>query len=276
MLIKTGKHSGLWRPSVPAIQNKDTWQSLGLLGWWPAGPTWRDASTMLLLDRVGGHHGVVGGAALAAPGQMGFAVAPSGNSSFSVSTTGRLAFPSSEGTVTYWAKLLTASPASDDFSGFGMQFLPASSASHYPLTTGLIYIGEMSSDRPINAVSPLADVTRTEWHMVTVTSKAGANNYRFFQNGRLVTQATRGGWPSLLATARLMGTSFGASPFAMNGWGCDFRIYNRALTDAEVWELYQPSTRWDLYWQPQRSYVFLAAAGGGAGSARSRTFIVMP
>jgi hypothetical protein len=47
----------------------------------------------------------------------------------------------------------------------------------------------------------------------------------------------------------------------LNGTIADVRVYNRALTDAEVWELYDPRSRWDLYWQPNtRAYSFMSAA----------------
>jgi hypothetical protein len=46
----------------------------------------------------------------------------------------------------------------------------------------------------------------------------------------------------------------------------EIRIYNRALTDAEVWALYDPRSRWDLYWQPNtRAYSFMSAAASAAG-----------
>lgn len=43
-----------------------------------------------------------------------------------------------------------------------------------------------------------------------------------------------------------------------------FAIYNRALTASEVWELYEPRTRWDLYYQlGRKTYSFKPAAAGG-------------
>jgi hypothetical protein len=56
----------------------------------------------------------------------------------------------------------------------------------------------------------------------------------------------------------------------ISGWDgliADVRIYKRALSDAEVWALYDPRSRWDLYWQPNtRAYSFMSAiAAGTAG-----------
>ena len=44
-------------------------------------------------------------------------------------------------------------------------------------------------------------------------------------------------------------------------------IWNRALSPDEVWSLYEPATRWDVYWRPRRFYMLPAAAGGGFQSA---------
>lgn len=257
LILSSGRGGGLTRPPGPAIQNKDTWQSMGMIAWWPVGPTIRELSQPRVAERVGGHHAAYSGSLSIRGSQFGLGLEPDGAAAthLTFTTSARLSFPSSEGTMSYWTKLFAATPATDDLSGFGMYVMPANFISHYPLSTGLVYCGEMSTDRPINGVSPLADVTRTDWHLVTVVSRAGTNNYRFFQNGRLMAQGTRGGWPSILTSARLYGQLFAGSSFAMNGWGCDFRIWNRALTDGEVWELYQPSTRWDLYWRPARTYV---------------------
>jgi hypothetical protein len=46
-----------------------------------------------------------------------------------------------------------------------------------------------------------------------------------------------------------------------SGWISDVMVWNRELTQQEVWQLYAPSSRWDLYWQPNtRAYSFLQSA----------------
>jgi hypothetical protein len=65
--------------------------------------------------------------------------------------------------------------------------------------------------------------------------------------------------------AEEIGAIGGASAYV--GSIADIRVYNRALSDADVWALYDPRTRWDLYWQPNtRAYSFMSAiAAGTAG-----------
>jgi len=47
------------------------------------------------------------------------------------------------------------------------------------------------------------------------------------------------------------------------GYIGDVRLYNRALTAAEVWQLYDPATRWELY-APLRKWWAIGAAAAGA------------
>ena len=45
----------------------------------------------------------------------------------------------------------------------------------------------------------------------------------------------------------------------------DVRIYNRALSPAEIWAMYDPATRWELYAPVMPSgMVYVSAAGGWA------------
>lgn len=67
-------------------------------------------------------------------------------------------------------------------------------------------------------------------------------------------------------------------------WNSDYfvsevRLYNRGLPYSVLFDMYNPQTRYDLYWSPSNvAYFDLMGAGGGGGgrAARSYTFIVMP
>jgi len=48
----------------------------------------------------------------------------------------------------------------------------------------------------------------------------------------------------------------------------DFRVYNRALTTSEIYAMYSPATRWELYRRPDRVFKSAAVA------AVSRSFAV--
>ena len=42
----------------------------------------------------------------------------------------------------------------------------------------------------------------------------------------------------------------------------DVRLYHRVFTAAEMWALYDPTTRWDLYAAPSRRVYFDVGASG--------------
>lgn len=50
-----------------------------------------------------------------------------------------------------------------------------------------------------------------------------------------------------------------------NGAISQWAIWNRALTAAEVWSLYDPSTRWDLYWTQKKRFYFVNEQAAAAG-----------
>lgn len=85
-----------------------------------------------------------------------------------------------------------------------------------------------------------------------------------FVNGRAEATNTTSNNPASLVDVQV--GCLNAGTF-MNGNVADLRIYNRALTDAEVRSLYDPSTRWDLYETPSRRlYVDLAVTPPAVGN----------
>lgn len=58
------------------------------------------------------------------------------------------------------------------------------------------------------------------------------------------------------------GAGLGSYPF--RGMMHEARVYNRALADDEVWQLYAPQTRWDLYRSPVR-YISMGAPAAPTG-----------
>lgn len=53
---------------------------------------------------------------------------------------------------------------------------------------------------------------------------------------------------------------------------CDVRLWNRVLTAREVWALYDPATRWELYWVPGRT-LHLDMAGAVAAGVRNGYYL---
>jgi len=81
-------------------------------------------------------------------------------------------------------------------------------------------------------------------------------NQRAYVNGIEVGSQAPGGTfnqPSVI--------SLGSSE-QLDGLQSEIRVHNRALSDADVWNLYAPSTRWQLHQLPVHRYKGVTAAGG--------------
>ncbi len=81
---------------------------------------------------------------------------------------------------------------------------------------------------------------------------ADASDTRYYRNGIL--QQTVAGGCGTIASATDYGLIFGCVPvgtgagiYGVNALWADFRVYNRRLDDADIWALYAPPTRWELY-----------------------------
>lgn len=282
--------NGLYRPLGPARFNKSSPFARGLVAWWPAGPTSQDIAQSppysgvqivpVIPELVDGAHayfemnGVDNTLLRRAASPMGF-VAQHVSSGFETwyeapIKNGRWDFTRGEGTIAFWCRRFEATPVSnqDVFFPFGFNGNEGDSGSLYPWTDGQLYCGIMDTTRVLNGVALRSDVDRTTWHLVSVSSKAGTNNYRFFQNGKLAAQTTRNTFSSTLDAAGLvlMGNRsvFGVGKFA--GQACDWRVWNRAFSDREHQDLYDQRSRWDLY-ERSTSRVFAELGAGGGGSA---------
>lgn len=82
-----------------------------------------------------------------------------------------------------------------------------------------------------------------------------------------------------LSTTSASGASFDTSDIFFGKYGgggfrapmtlFTLNIWARSLSDHEVWSLWAPRTRWDLYWQPsRRTYAFVGAAAPAARANR--------
>lgn len=90
-------------------------------------------------------------------------------------------------------------------------------------------------------------ITTGTWHNLVWTITAG-NVWTAYLNG--VQAATASGLSTVTPTDRIELGRFFFSPshaFFLNGRIADFRIGYYCPTAAEVWSMYDPATRWDLY-----------------------------
>ena len=167
-----------------------------------------------------------------------------------------LALPTTGFSIAWWGiKVTTAAPyvymssgnTTSQFSGLMLNLGDAGNwfAQHGDNT------GTASSDyRRASSGSTLA-VSRF-YHLVAVCR--GDTDWSLYQDGVPLTPSYSGsgGAKADAATAGALGRG-GTATNAPNAITLDCRVYNRALTDADVQHLFQPMTRWDLYRQASRT-----------------------
>ncbi len=110
-------------------------------------------------------------------------------------------------------------------------------------------------------VNTTTGYTAGKWHLATAIEYASTNRAVYIDAGEVGTDNTN------VVPAGLNETSIGmlrdftpSSPFS--GQIADVRIYNRALSPAEIWSLYDPATRWELYAPAMPRGIVLAPAAG--------------
>jgi hypothetical protein len=107
------------------------------------------------------------------------------------------------------------------------------------------------------ALGTTTDVTNQWQHMVGVSNSVSLRSV--YRNG--AGKGTDTTTISAVAASTNEDIAQNGGFDAIDGLIADIRIWNRALSDAEVWSLYDPQMRWDLYWQPNtRAYSFLQSA----------------
>lgn len=182
--------------------------------------------------------------------------------------------------IAFWYRRTGTITAGQYFLGFGSVagtsgFIVAAAIGnannlgYFPGTTGL---GTLSSNNYVDL--GIRAVDTTEHHCIT---GEGAT-LKHYVNG-LPASITWSGTgtqaqPTAHSTARCFGSfNSGAGPMT-NIIVSDVRIYNRALTESEVWALYDPATRFDLWERPALGVWDVwqqpAASGGGGSGLISR------
>jgi len=241
-------------PSGPFTIQRASPQAAGLVAWFPFwGKRWD-------MDGFGRPY------TKPEAGPYNFSIGPEGPAHVVDSDTQRLdiVVPGTPnayaGTVSFFTRL-TALPGAGnqdtflDFrnSGNGITLLNDGSTNN---RFRLAYFTSFSSTSAYLSVNPAAE---TFYHVAfTWFNDAGSNlAVRAFINGWFNSQTTgaRAPWAATPVTAQINQDGF--------RYLYELRIYNRILSDAEIWQLFSPETRFDLYLALAPRVWFVPAAGGG-------------
>lgn len=279
------------RPRPPYALNKDCWQAQGLAAWWPmaersvavsGNPIVRDWSgnlNHLAAQQVApqswqeDHNAGVNVGATRSHGMVPIFASGSGHY------------------LLYNGAVLTAEP----MTLVAWWLMSDTAANYTPLSIGTAagsarwqLTGNSTSTNlratSVNSAGTVGEATSSptyaanQWlHQVGVF--ASSTDRRSFVNGENkatdTTAISVSGVDRTTLGARYASGAIGAY---LNGRISDVRIYNRALSDEEVFALYNPATRWDLYYPIGRKSWFPVgkAASAAASSDPTGPLLWMP
>lgn len=257
------------RPQWPFDLNADSRQAVGLTGWYPLlplpydlSPGGRGALTSTSGTVSQGASGMIGGLTLevAGAGAMYSDATP---------VAGRPC------TIAAWAMTTSDSTTQDIVS------LTANPASGGAERIALQFGGNVAGD-PVralsqtNAGSAAAAVTSRAYsigvyHHCCAVHAAQNSRAAYIDGGSKGTNTTNNVVTQPVTRVTVAACWLSSALAAqLSGHVAEVRLYSRALTDADVWELYDPATRWDLYWQPStRSFFDVSAVGRTTKNTRS-------
>jgi hypothetical protein len=263
-IVLPGRRAG-FRPRGPFVLNADMAQELGVVAWYPTlplfrdeGPGWLYPLTTLDGTLATGASPTLGGITASFNGSTGYYRTPP--------FTG---FPL---TLAAWAMTTDTANA--------QEIVALSQFAGNSERTSLAFAGATAGD-PVRAVSQtvgafqIANTTRGytayHWHFCTGVWSSTSDRSAYIDGG------ARGNASGSISTAtpdRLsIGTSYSLSARLqpLNGQVAEAVVCNKAWTDAQVWMMFAPASRWSLYWQPGRTLYF--DVGAASGTARSYGYI---
>lgn len=130
-----------------------------------------------------------------------------------------------EATLSLWVRMVSDPPNKDRSGGWDIQ--TSTSYTRYPYIDGTIYCGTFRVVRETVGDGLVSDMT--QWHHVVITTRPGANGWRFFQNGQLAYSATGEATVSVKAASYV-----GYSRDYLSGAVADIGLWSRVLSDGEI------------------------------------------
>jgi hypothetical protein len=122
----------------------------------------------------------------------------------------------------------------------GLCYLGTSPSTHYPYTSGTIYMDIFRNDRPTIGTG---SVNKSNWHLLTITNEPGIDNWIVYQNLNSIYSAT-GENSIYIPSTPFIGRNNNGT-VNLNGYIDEIRIYNRALSSNEITNLYQSSKHYN-------------------------------
>lgn len=246
------------RPIGPVVRNMLSPQNHGLTGWFvgdgaaKGDPGWGNLAGGVSADMHSGTFTVGGGS-------IGGLVTTASAAAWRILSTLGLSHVDNS-SMTAWAYLSGnmqgAAAATTDDSGGGGYSLGIGSGTLDSAGTEVVALFSA-----VRWVPTGVSYGNEGWHLLGLSKVSGG--VRIYLDGRFIYSDASGDANSFtrccLCNEQTAGSRHLSAQYA------DTRFYSRTLSDADHWALYDPATRWDLYWVPGRRVFFdVGAAAANA------------
>lgn len=266
MLIRTTRRL-VTRPTK-AIFNRASPQALDLLGWWPLMQTAGSMDelvagrTTTLTDPGGDTHPEIGLATHFSRSLETTAfVLASTVFDFSGSFTISAWIVGMGSTGTFRSVITHRDSGSGGIGTYGMDVSSAEVCRFYIHSGGSFQVASGSTSIVQNELTHVVGVFDDDNNEIRVYVNGREDGSAAASNALVASskQVRIGSWRQTISEGDVF-----------QGLITDARIYGRAISDEEIWTLYDPSTRWNLYWYPTRRVMFdlIPVAGGGDEAVR--------
>lgn len=270
-------------PHGPFELNRNSPQAKGLVAWWPTlasvGNTLRD-----LAGR--GYNGVFTGT-VADPtlvrGVMGAALYFDKANDYLVVGPSGLSNGWQAISLSVWFRLWRFSD-SDDYSGILYNSTAASDTqmaglSLHTAASALLRF-DVGNGTTYRSVHTSGGVTVGPWYHAAGVWRSG-DPPKIYLNGVGTTGSSSLSGSLTVASAYYLGWDAVRAIRKLPGYIAEARIYDCVLSDSQVWQLWDPATRWDLYLPIQRFWAVKAPAGwqsvfGGRGMSPIGSAVIRP
>lgn len=259
-------YDGNHAPKEPFTLNKDSPQRRGLVAWWPVISGGGD----ILRDFAGHTNGVLnnfeaddwtwnnfgGGALNFDTGEFVDISSiwdhfPSNDTAFTLST---------------WMNLTDVTTQQELIDiGNGSAGVPAPTQTGFRLlVSGDDIAGQIMNGARHTVITTSNPLSTNTNHLMGFRYLGGGGERSVWVDGKKLAANSGDGW-NVHGTKAFLGIETGGANSIQTGKLWDGRVYTHALSDAEIWMLYNPATRWDLYHElGRRTYVSVPAVAAGA------------